>query len=235
MAVRNYFRQRLESIKHEDRSTLAQREIQTLKNLLRIAAKDVTYVFGSELAASNEPNLIRISNILDLGSGDKFLEAPFSSLGCSYMGLDINDLDFEHEKLKLQDDSIDCVVALGLIEHLSDPTSLMDEIFRVLRPGGLMFLSTPNFRHCYRRFYDDPTHIRPYTNVSISFLARSFGFTNVRCFPNLRAKPAWCYLGPLKFWRARWFFPVRNDSKIPLPAFLKGSAVGIFMICQKPS
>ena len=112
-------------------------------------------------------NILTIRNIVDVGCGDKFLEEPLVKLGCNYIGLDVNDLDFEKDKFNLADNSIDCVFALGVIEHLSNPANILSEIYRILRPGGIVYCSTPNFPLCIHSFYDDPTHIRPYTVKSI--------------------------------------------------------------------
>jgi SAM-dependent methyltransferase len=38
----------------------------------------------------------------------------------------------------------DVVVSLGMIEHVKDPTAQLQHYFRLLRPGGLVFLATPN-------------------------------------------------------------------------------------------
>ena len=41
-------------------------------------------------------------------------------------------------------ESFDVVVALDLLEHVSDPEKIMSEMTRVLRPGGLLFFHTVN-------------------------------------------------------------------------------------------
>ena len=47
--------------------------------------------------------------------------------------------------LPMRDDSFDCVVCSQVIEHIpSDPT-IFDELTRVLRPGGLLILGTPDY------------------------------------------------------------------------------------------
>lgn len=43
-----------------------------------------------------------------------------------------------------ESESFDCVAALGLIEHLADPMVLINLVNRVLKPGGLLFIQTPN-------------------------------------------------------------------------------------------
>ena len=47
--------------------------------------------------------------------------------------------------------SADVVMMSELIEHLVDTDSALDEVFRVLRPGGSLLLSTPNLAAWYNR------------------------------------------------------------------------------------
>ena len=48
------------------------------------------------------------------------------------------------EKLPFPDDSFDLAVSFETIEHLANPTLFIDELYRVLRPGGSLIISTPN-------------------------------------------------------------------------------------------
>lgn len=50
-------------------------------------------------------------------------------------------------RLPLADDSVDAVVLDWVVEHLPDPVSTFADIHRVLRPGGRVFLRTPNRFH----------------------------------------------------------------------------------------
>jgi hypothetical protein len=54
----------------------------------------------------------------------------------------------------------------------------MREFFRVIRPGGLLILSAPTPAPS---FWDDPTHIRPYTPKSLVLLLQIFGFDMLKC------------------------------------------------------
>ena len=46
--------------------------------------------------------------------------------------------------------SFDVVTILDVIEHLTDPLAELREIYRVLRPGGLVVVETPNWNSIYR-------------------------------------------------------------------------------------
>lgn len=51
----------------------------------------------------------------------------------------------------LPEASFDCVVLLDVIEHLPGPVAELREIRRILRPGGVVVVETPNWRSLYRR------------------------------------------------------------------------------------
>ncbi len=48
--------------------------------------------------------------------------------------------------LPLDDDSVDTVTALAVVEHLNDPEPFIREAHRILKPGGLLILTTPSPR-----------------------------------------------------------------------------------------
>jgi SAM-dependent methyltransferase len=49
-------------------------------------------------------------------------------------------------RLPFGDDSFDVVTSNMVFEHLKDPETQLREIFRILRPGGLLLFHTPNSR-----------------------------------------------------------------------------------------
>jgi SAM-dependent methyltransferase len=48
------------------------------------------------------------------------------------------------EKLPLSSDFADCFISLETIEHIDQDVSFLNEIYRILKPGGLFICSTPN-------------------------------------------------------------------------------------------
>jgi len=54
--------------------------------------------------------------------------------------------DFDSGSLPIADKAIDLVTCLDVIEHVYDPKKLIEEIYRVLKIGGVLILTTPNIR-----------------------------------------------------------------------------------------
>jgi SAM-dependent methyltransferase len=90
------------------------------------------------------------------------------------------------ETLKaLPDESLVAVSGFHLAEHLPFDVlqTLVSESFRVLKPGGLLILETPNPENIAVStvgFYLDPTHQRPIPPLLLSFLPEFFGFARVK-------------------------------------------------------
>lgn len=96
--------------------------------------------------------------------------------------------DLDADPLPFSAEVFDGVVASHIVEHLSRPLALFDEMFRVLKPGGLLFVECPSerslwlpsmpFQHREGRslnFFDDPTHVgRPHTPQSLYRLFRMY-------------------------------------------------------------
>lgn len=59
--------------------------------------------------------------------------------------------DLNKDNIPWDDNSFDCVVCGEVIEHIFDTDRLMLEIRRVLKPGGVVFLSTPNLSSALNR------------------------------------------------------------------------------------
>ena len=96
--------------------------------------------------------------------------------------------------------SLAMVSAFHLVEHIPFPVlqQLVREALRVLKPGGLLIMETPNPENLLvstQRFYLDPTHRNPLPVHLLTFLAEHTGFARVKGLrlyepPGLLDKPA---------------------------------------------
>lgn len=92
--------------------------------------------------------------IADLGCGEGLLTEEYQGKGYDIFGLDFN---FESKfvmrgditNLDFDTDSLDRVLSLDVIEHLDfeQQVSAINEMYRVLKPGGHAMLSIPNLAH----------------------------------------------------------------------------------------
>jgi len=81
----------------------------------------------------------------------------------------------------LSDESQTVVSAFHVVEHITfdQLRTLVSEALRVLKPGGLLIMETPNPENiavATRNFYMDPTHQRPIPPQLLSFLPEHYGF-----------------------------------------------------------
>ena len=63
-----------------------------------------------------------------------------------------------NEGLPFRDASFDTVGAYDVVEHVADLVALVEEVHRVLAPGGVFLVTTPHFSSA--NAYTDPTHRR---------------------------------------------------------------------------
>ena len=65
-------------------------------------------------------------------------------LSASKRGIITIKADINRERLPLAENSADIVTALEVIEHLVNPDNMLQEIYRILKPGGYLVITTPN-------------------------------------------------------------------------------------------
>lgn len=91
----------------------------------------------------------------------------------------------EDSSVDIEDMRFDGITCIHTLEHILEPQNPMKEFYRLLKPGGKLYIETPNPRALYVpnldmnhtwNFYDDPTHIRPYTSGALSRLCYNHSF-----------------------------------------------------------
>ncbi len=100
----------------------------------------------------------------------------------NYIDLDrIKKCDVEYDQFPFDDDTMSFVFSKSLIEHLPSAEHMMQNIVRVLRPGGRIILMTPSWTSQWSHFWDDHTHVHPYTHKGLMNMLKIYGFKNVTC------------------------------------------------------
>ena len=99
------------------------------------------------------------TRVLDAGCGEGILVEEYATR-LDIMGVDAN---YSSERvthgsvtaLPLPDASFDRALCLDVLEHLSyeDQPRALAELFRILRPGGELFVSVPNLAHLQSRIH----------------------------------------------------------------------------------
>lgn len=115
------------------------------------------------------------ARVLDAGSGEGQYRPYFEHT--RYVGVDLAvgdprwnygglDAQADLQRLPLPDNTFDAVICFQVLEHVNEPMNVMNEIGRVLRPGGRLYLSAPMAWHEHQKPHD-------------FFRYTSFGFTHL--------------------------------------------------------
>lgn len=73
--------------------------------------------------------------------------------------------------LSFPDDNFDSIISFQVIEHIKDDKGYLEEISRVLKPGAIALLTTPNIKMSLSR---NPWHIREYTAEELTELCTPY-------------------------------------------------------------
>jgi SAM-dependent methyltransferase len=116
--------------------------------------------------------------VLDYGCGPMPYKPLFDLRGGRYLGADLADnteadvfID-ERGKLPLADGSVDVVISSSVLEHVLDVRDYLSECRRVLRPDGVLLLST----HGMWIYHPHPTDVRRWTRWGLRFEIEGCGF-----------------------------------------------------------
>lgn len=117
--------------------------------------------------------LSREKIVLDVGGGDRFTKwlSEYKDLfkDCDYKSMDYDartgaDIVGDIHAIPLPEASVDAIICSSVLEHVKNPTKATEEMHRILRPGGAIFLYVPSIYpyHArkgsypdYWRFFDD--------------------------------------------------------------------------------
>ncbi|MDR4508946.1 MAG: methyltransferase domain-containing protein [Candidatus Brocadiaceae bacterium] len=132
--------------------------------------------------------------LLDIGSGKGNHLVGFSRNGMIVKGLDkrrecieiladydVRECNIERNPFPFEDNYFDFVFSKSVLEHVHNTEHLVKETFRVLKPGGITVQLTPDWATDYKYFWDDPTHVKPFTRKGLQNAFKFECFSDVQC------------------------------------------------------
>jgi len=94
--------------------------------------------------------------------------------------VNVSSCNLESQILPYDDNFFDVVFTKSVIEHISNTNNFISEIYRVLKAGGSLVILAPDWQSQMKNFYDDPTHVKPFTIKSMNSSLKMNGFDNVK-------------------------------------------------------
>ena len=119
--------------------------------------------------------------ILDVGCGNSPFRHLLDPATSTYQGIDVPQADsfgyrnpdtvyFDGRVIPFADGSFDAVMCTEVLEHVADPTDLIREMHRVLKPGGFAVITIP----WSARFHYQPHDYHRYTPSMLGLLFGGF-------------------------------------------------------------
>jgi len=78
----------------------------------------------------------------------------------------------------IPDHTIDAVFMSNLLEHLENDQleKTFQEIARVTKAHARLIILQPNYRYCFQEYFDDYTHLKAYSHISLCDFLTSVGY-----------------------------------------------------------
>jgi SAM-dependent methyltransferase len=130
---------------------------------------------NGRFARATEPGML----VLDAGAGrgpyrTLFTHARYETADFAQLSTNYTDLDYvcNLADIPVEDERFDRVLFNQVLEHIDDPSVVLAELHRVLKPGGKILCSCPLFFHEHQRPYD----FFRYTKYGLRHLFEQAGF-----------------------------------------------------------
>jgi ubiquinone/menaquinone biosynthesis C-methylase UbiE len=146
-------------------------------------------------------NILEGAMALDLGCGNRKLPG---AVGVDSLQLPAVDVvhDLSQFPWPFKDNSADLVFTNHFMEHTSNFVKTMEEVYRILRPGGRLVMQVPYFRSVDA--FNDPTHTRFFSSHTLDYFIE-----DTKLFEYRYSKARFTQKG---FWYG-WPHPSKNPFK----------------------
>lgn len=122
--------------------------------------------------------------ILDNGAGGR---THPKIIGLEYVPHPANSVQADGLDLPFRDDTFALVLSQAVLEHVTDPQRYVDEAFRVLRPGGVLWIEAAFMQPIHQA----PWHFFNITPFGLAYLCRHFDVERVEQFGSLVEQWDW--------------------------------------------
>ena len=164
-------------------------------------AKLATYIF-------NQSNMRAGQSILEVGAGRGEILEHFSKMGLLTYAIDsensaaafatkaganfqIYKLQPENNKKVFNGKKFDFIFSKSFIEHLHDPLYFFNWSYNLLNEKGKLISLTPDWVSNYKGFYDDITHVKPFTKVSLNQVLELTNFKEINVYTFRQLPVTW--------------------------------------------
>jgi len=167
--------------------------MKVLQTAERVSHEDKSdnYVFQRSLLAYLEAAKMVSGDVLEIGAGEGYGIKHIAPKADSYLTIDKHPVNIDPQYTNvtfrqmnipplegIEDNSFDYVVSFQVIEHIPADNKYVEEIYRVLRPGGKFIVTTPNKKMSITR---NPWHIREYTiQELVTLLSKKFSTVDAK-------------------------------------------------------
>lgn len=142
-----------------------------------------------------QPEIVKDAVVIDLGAGycdfinhikaGKKYAVDINPEAVKYCNKDVEFINASVTDLNFQENSVDVVFASNLMEHLTD--DILDQLYnslnKILKKNGKIILIQPNYHYCYREYWDDFTHVKAFSHISLAGFLKSKDFEIARLIP----------------------------------------------------
>jgi SAM-dependent methyltransferase len=152
--------------------------------LRRRKAPTVPFFFPDWLLIKEIAAFVRVSIarhatgvLLDVGCGERPFETYRTSRVSQWIGVDVPsnpraDIHAFAHDIPVESETADTVLCTEVLEHVPDPSATIRELFRVLKPGGRLILTVPQ----YWPIHEEPYDYFRYTSFGLKRLLEEAGF-----------------------------------------------------------